>query len=232
MKLVRQTMAYQPIVSHPLNDTPSIVGVEALWQPKHSSPPEAFRIQRQNGTLTLADLSCMDSAWDGRPALDPPSKLHINVFPVTLETKEYWDWLDQLPPNPPITWELVELPWTDATLECLERLRSRGFSIALDDIGQHVATWKALREFTPDIIKLDMRVTKPTRRNEHILKSVVAYAKPRSVSLIGEGIESEQQVQWLQSLGIDRFQGHYYATPLTVSPREAIRFDTELSLKH
>ena len=227
MKLVKQTMAYQPIVAHPLTEGPSIIGFEALWQPRHSSPPEAFRVQRQNGTLTLADLSCINSAWEGRPALAPPLKLHINVFPITLETKELWDWIDQLPANAPITWELVELPWTETTLDGLERLRSRGYSIALDDIGQHVDTWKALKDFTPDVIKLDARVTRPTRRNEHILKSVVSYAKTRSVSLVAEGVESQEQVSWLQSLGINRFQGFYYHHPAAATPGELF-FDAQL----
>ena len=230
MKLVKQTMVYQPIVAHPLNGVPSIVGFEALWQPRHGSPPEAFRVQRQNGTLTLADLSCIDSAWKGRPALNLQKKLHINVFPATLETQDFWQWLNRLPANVPITRDLVELPWTETTLERLECLRSRGFSIALDDIGQHVGTWKALKEFTPDIIKLDARVTRPTRRNEHILKSVVAYIKTRSVSLVGEGIESQQQLSWLQSLGIDNFQGFYYHHPAPVTPGEPFIMDDELSV--
>ncbi len=213
MKLVSQSMVFQPIVFHSSSKAPAIVSYEALWKPEHNTPAEAFRIQRQNGTLTWSDLSCMNSAWMHRPTLVGGAKLHLNVFPETLETAEFWDWIDRLPPNPPVVWELLELPWAANTLDRLKQLRTLGFTIAFDDIGQTSRTWQALRHFTPDIIKLDARVTKPTRRNEHALRSVMLYAKDRGVLLIAEAVETSEQASWLQELGIYHFQGYLYARP-------------------
>ena len=212
MKLVRQPMVFQPIVHHASGHSAIVIGFEALWKPEHTTPVAAFRVQRKNGTLVAADLSCMGSGWQQRPPLDN-QLLFLNVFPETLDAPEFWEWVEILPEQAPVVWELVELPWTPTTVKNLNRLRERGFKIAFDDVGQHADTWTSLRHFDPDIVKLDARLAHRTARTKHTLESLLVFARIRAIQVIVEGIEASDQAQWLQSLGITHFQGYYYGRP-------------------
>lgn len=96
--------------------------------------------------------------------------------------------------------------------------RSRGYSIAFDDILSVEGAKKLLPDIRPDFVKLDMRLVhhcdSPSVRStiQHIVELAHAYGG----MVIAEGVESEAMYQTLRQLGADLFQGYLFSPPMPV----------------
>jgi len=98
----------------------------------------------------------------------------------------------------------------------LDYYRSVGFRIALDDIGSGYSSLNLLHQLSPDFIKLDMELIRDVHNNS--IKSIVAsklieIANEMGIQTIAEGIETEQELNWIKENGADYFQGYYFAKP-------------------
>lgn len=100
----------------------------------------------------------------------------------------------------------------------VEAYQARGFMTAIDDFGAGYAGLGLLADLRPDMLKLDMALvrgidTSPSRRA--IVAGVVQMATALDVGCIAEGIETEEELQTLQALGIRLCQGYLIARPET-----------------
>ena len=116
--------------------------------------------------------------------------------------------------------EVTESAAMDNTEECskrLERLRSMGFKIAMDDFGSGYSSLNALKDIPIDIVKLDMGFlseTDNTDKGYSILTSVVKMAKSLKLITIAEGVEKEDQLSFLKAIDCDIIQGFLFAKPV------------------
>ena len=96
--------------------------------------------------------------------------------------------------------------------------RSRGYSIALDDIESLGMVGKLMPEIKPDFVKIDMtlarRVGEPLARET--IGTIVEFVHASGGTVIAEGVETEAMYTSLKQLDIDLFQGYYFAPPLPV----------------
>ena len=96
--------------------------------------------------------------------------------------------------------------------------RARGYSIALDDIASVDNAKKLVPEIRPDFIKIDMhlvqQVTEPN--NREIIRALVEMAHKTASTVIAEGVETDESVPILKSLGGDLFQGYLFSAPVPV----------------
>jgi EAL domain-containing protein (putative c-di-GMP-specific phosphodiesterase class I) len=101
--------------------------------------------------------------------------------------------------------------------------RSRGYSIALDDIGSIEGARKLVSEVRPNFVKIDMHLARRTGepRAQEIIRQIVDLAHASGGTVIGEGIETEENHQQLKALGVDLFQGYLFSPPVPVE--KAIR---------
>lgn len=93
-----------------------------------------------------------------------------------------------------------------------------GFLTAIDDFGAGHAGLKLLANFQPDLIKLDMeliRGVETSRARQAIVAGVVGIARALDITVIAEGVETEQEVLTLRTAGIGLFQGYVFAKPAT-----------------
>ena len=100
--------------------------------------------------------------------------------------------------------------------DALNQLRSLGASLAIDDVGSGHSGLRSLVELRPDVLKLDISITRglthdPVRRS--MAEAVVAYAWGAGVLVVAEGIESREEAETLQSLGIGLGQGYLFGRP-------------------
>lgn len=98
---------------------------------------------------------------------------------------------------------------------CLE-YRRQGFKTAIDDFGAGYSGLNLLAEFQPDLIKLDMALMRnidqdPVR--QAIVHGMIGICRALKIEMIAEGIESQAELDWLQSQGISLFQGYLFAKP-------------------
>jgi len=94
--------------------------------------------------------------------------------------------------------------------------RDLGLRIAIDDFGSGFAGLSLLAAFHPDILKIDIALTRDIHErypSRVIVKSIAQICRNLDVQLIAEGVEEARQVDVLQDLGIRYMQGHYFAEP-------------------
>ena len=94
--------------------------------------------------------------------------------------------------------------------------RKMGFTTALDDFGAGFAGLSLLARFPTELIKLDMELlrgidTSPVKQS--IVRGIVGIARELNITLLAEGVETEAELVVLRLLGINLFQGYYFARP-------------------
>ena len=101
--------------------------------------------------------------------------------------------------------------------------RDRAYAIAMDDIESVAGAKSLLQEVMPDYLKLDARLaraaTKPEERDD--IAEIVEQARRRRARVIAEGVETEEIYAALRSLGVDLFQGYFFAPPLSLEQLRA-----------
>ena len=96
----------------------------------------------------------------------------------------------------------------------VDRFRSAGFQIWMDDFGSAYSSLNALKEFSFDEIKLDMRFLHPFNlRAKRIATAVVEMAKSIDIHTLVEGVETEEQFRYLRNVGCEKVQGYYFGKP-------------------
>ena len=106
--------------------------------------------------------------------------------------------------------------------EKIGQFRALGFQVWMDDFGSGYSSLNVLQSVTFDLIKFDMSFM--TRLNEGsagkiILTELMKMATALGVDTVCEGVETEEQVHFLQAIGCSKLQGYYYLQPI---PEEAI----------
>ncbi|MBQ9468482.1 MAG: EAL domain-containing protein [Clostridia bacterium] len=107
---------------------------------------------------------------------------------------------------------------SDVVRSTIQELRRRGFTVIMDDFGSGYSSLNVLHEMSFDVIKLDakfLRMNKDSaEKGMHILESVVNMAKTLDVPIIVEGVETEDQKDYLMSIGCRYIQGFYFYRPM------------------
>ena len=104
-------------------------------------------------------------------------------------------------------------------VKALNTFRDEGFSVALDDFGTGVSSLSSLKQLPISILKIDKSFIDDVPQSEKdssILKAILAIGRTLSLDIVLEGVETEEQVQFLRKeSGELIFQGYYFAKPMT-----------------
>jgi diguanylate cyclase (GGDEF)-like protein len=118
---------------------------------------------------------------------------------------------------------IMQNPWEQIKL--IGRLRQAGFYVEMDDFGSGYSSFSMLKDIKIDAIKLDMRFLNtsiPTARGKKILSTIISLAKDLHMTVIAEGVEKREHVEYLKKIGCDYFQGFYFARPINTEEFEAL----------
>jgi diguanylate cyclase (GGDEF)-like protein/PAS domain S-box-containing protein len=99
----------------------------------------------------------------------------------------------------------------------LHALRNMGFVIVIDDFGSGHATFRYLRDFPVDKVKIDQVFVRKLVRNSSdalIIRAIISLARSMGIVFVAEGIETEMQRDFLQSEGCNIGQGFLFSMPL------------------
>ncbi len=96
--------------------------------------------------------------------------------------------------------------------------RSRGYSIALDDIASLANARRLVPEIKPDFLKIDMQIVQQVQQSDkrELVRGLVEVAHQVGCSVIAEGVETSEIHEELKSLGVDLFQGYLFSPPVPV----------------
>ena len=107
-------------------------------------------------------------------------------------------------------------------MEAKRRAPSSSGMFALDDYGSGYSNEGSLLELSPRFIKVDLTIirgidTDPDK--QQIVQNIVAYAHPRSMQIIAEGVETAEELKKVLELGVDGLQGYFLAKPANIPTR-------------
>ena len=101
----------------------------------------------------------------------------------------------------------------------VDRLRSMGFAVWMDDFGSEYSTLNLLENLNFDLIKVDMQFMRNfdgTGKNAIILADIIGMCRRLGITTLVEGVETKEQYQILQSLGTDKLQGYLFSKPCSL----------------
>ena len=107
--------------------------------------------------------------------------------------------------------------------EQVKRFRENGFAVWMDDFGSGYSSLHVLQSIQFDLIKFDMRFTRNLDEGENgkiILTELMKLAGQLKLDTVCEGVETEEQVRFLQKIGCSKLQGYYFSQPLPYEPEK------------
>lgn len=107
----------------------------------------------------------------------------------------------------------------DALVKPLAELRARGGRLAVDDVGAGFASLRHILRLAPDVIKLDISLTRHVDSDPAVralAAALIALASELGLSVVSEGIETRQELDALRSLGVLSGQGFYLGRPVPI----------------
>jgi len=199
----------------------TIVGYEALSRFDEDPPrgPEKwFAEAAEVGQGPALELAAVDSALQQLSSVPQDAFLTLNVSPSTACTPQLAALLVTQPMGR-LVLEITEHVRVDdyvRLLEAVGRLRRSGVRLAVDDAGAGFASLHHTLQLQPDIIKLDITLTRdidgdPVKRA--LASSLVTFSREIGAVLIAEGIETERERQTLVDLGVPWGQGFFLGMP-------------------
>ena len=223
---------YQPLVDA---DKPRIRGFEALirWQSGKVgfvSPAEFIPLAEETGMIVgigiwvlrtaLAKLVEINLAFNS-----PHFVMSVNVSAVQLKTPGFADVVMQTMEEYGISPAQLELEITesvvidsfDDVIGVCGKLREYGVKIALDDFGTGYSSLSYLHNLPIDTIKIDRSLmvdVAHSSRAQHMLTGIAFLSKKLGLNVVAEGIETKEQADLLEQMGIDFAQGYYFQKPL------------------
>lgn len=111
--------------------------------------------------------------------------------------------------------ESVMAEHKDLMMGIVDRFRSAGYQVWMDDFGSAYSSLNVLKEFSFDELKLDMSFLRPFNlRSKRIVTAVVKMAKVIDLHTLAEGVETEEQFAYLRDIGCEKVQGFHFGKPM------------------
>jgi len=228
---------YQPKVN---TSTGQIEGAEALvrWiRPNGEmiSPGKFVPVFEQNGFIADMDFAIYRRAvadikrWM-RDGMAVPM-ISLNVSRHHMKDEAFPDKICALVDNLGVPRNKIELEITESMLtenmntllDAMTKLRNAGFRISVDDFGSGYSSLNLITIMPFDTLKIDggfFLRNKLTDKNKTVITTIVELAKNLNFTTVSEGVETDEQVEFLRDLGCDMIQGYYYYKPMPVTDFE------------
>ncbi len=114
---------------------------------------------------------------------------------------------------------------TEKQFELIDAFRAGGFKVAIDNFGVGNVSLNMLKDIHADFVKFDRVFISGSTTNERsrmVLESSVALCHSLGFKTVAEGIETQEQLDYLTGLGFDRYQGYHLSHPLPISEFEKL----------
>jgi len=225
------TLHYQPQIDL---KSGRIVGVEALMRWRLSdgsfvSPAKFIPLAEESGLILpmgewcLKNACAQAAAW--RAAGYPPLKMAVNISSRQFAQTFFLEKLEEIVAQTTIDPSLLELELTESILMenagdvimTLTDLKTRGFLLAVDDFGTGYSSLSYLKNFPIDRLKIAQEFMREIPYNAgdvSIVEAIIAMARSLGLTVIAEGVENIEQLDFLQRLGCEEIQGYIYSKPL------------------
>ncbi len=234
LKRGEMLLHYQPKVSL---ISGRIIGVEALlrWQsPTYGSvsPAKFIPIAEESGLIVpigewvLSTACAQNRTWQKNGL--PPLKMAVNLSARQFKQPNLVQMIAKILNETDLNANYLELELTESliidnvqqTITTLQQLHDMGIVLSLDDFGTGYSSLSYLKRFPIDILKIDQSFVRDLVFNSDdaaITEAIISLAHSLRLSVIAEGVETQEQLDYLQANGCNEIQGYYFSRPLAVA---------------
>ncbi|CAN7704581.1 EAL domain-containing protein [Variovorax paradoxus] len=224
-------LAYQPQLDM---ESGRVTGVEALirWQhPERGlvSPAQFIPLAEETGLIVpigewvLRTACFQNKAW--QDAGLPPFIVSVNVSARQFPERTLIAQVSLALRDSGLEPRLLELELTeslvmedlDKALQSMKALRAMGVQLSIDDFGTGYSSLSALKRFPIARLKIDQSFVRDIPGDEEdkaIAKTIIALGHELNLKVIAEGVETEQQLEFLRAHGCDEMQGYLFSRPV------------------
>jgi EAL domain-containing protein (putative c-di-GMP-specific phosphodiesterase class I) len=226
---------YQPVMNL---QTGEVWGAEALLRWNHPErgllePSQFVEVAEESGLIVPIGRQVLEQVCELAKELHqrdpriPLLVLCVNVSARQLEHSEYVQGVERVLRRTGLEGSCLCLEITETVFikaatnqsQIFERLKGLGVRLSIDDFGVGYSSLSYLKRLPADILKVDKSFIKGLGGNVEdtaIVQMVVELAHTLGMETVGEGVESEEQVEQLREMGCDFGQGYYLAKPLSL----------------
>ncbi|MGR6837571.1 EAL domain-containing protein [Aliivibrio wodanis] len=213
-------------------ETKSVSSLEVLIRHRSYNgditPPYFIESFSQLGLMPELDFWVIEKAIASAStyAHDPEFKVSINVSPETVLVPNFLSTVARLVTSSALSFSQLELEITEELLikdelktkTTLNKLRGLGVTIALDDFGSGYSSIAYLSRFDFDKVKLDrsLLLNIETDRGRKLFSLAVDLGRITGASIVVEGVETQDEIDFVKSLGINCIQGFFFYKPMPI----------------
>ena len=220
-----------------------VVGAEALLRWQHpqlgpQSPAQFIQVLEESGLIVevggwvLAEACHFCAQLLADSLVDSERfSLCVNISPRQFRQHDFVERVasslrDSQLPNAMLKLEITEgivIQNIDDTVGKMLRLKKHGVSFAMDDFGTGYSSLTYLKRLPVDMLKIDQSFVRDATHDPNdaeIIRAIVAMARSLGLALIAEGVEQQDQLDFLQSQDCHLYQGYLFSKPL---PQDAFR---------
>ncbi len=215
--------------------TGRLIGAEALvrwFEPVQGCimPSEFIAIAEETGLIiSIGEWVLRETCRLGRQWLDqglPAIKLAVNISPHQFRRCDINDLVTSILEETGFPVECLELELTESALmdnqehalSILNRLHQQGVHLAIDDFGTGYSSLACLKYFPLDVLKIDKKFINDIPDSESdraIAAAIISMAHHLGFKVLAEGVETAEQLAFLQVHGCDKYQGYLYSKALS-----------------
>ena len=219
-----------------------IIALEALvrWNNKELgkvNPKDFIYIAEKTGLIlpigewVMRNACIQNKAWQDAGILDVPIavNLSINQFQNTKIVEDIISILKETNLNPnDLELEITEniiMKEPQYIIKSLKQLKQLGIKVAIDDFGTEYSSLSYIKQLPVDKIKIDMAFIQGiniNHKDEAIINVIIVLAKNLGLTVIAEGVETKEQLEFLKNQGCYEIQGYYYYKPMPASRVEEV----------
>ena len=224
-------LVYQPKIDLTTGD---ISGVEALLRWNHPDrgliqPLKFVPIAEESGLIVpIGQWVLLEACRQARAWMDaglPPVRIAVNVSALQFAAKDFLSSVRAVLISTGIDPHDLELELTetvlmqdaDSAVQTLRALKAIGVQLAVDDFGVGYSSFSYLRKFPLDALKVDRSFINDISSNPDnatILSALIGIGKSLKHRVVAEGVETEEQLHFLQKEGCSEGQGYFFCRPV------------------
>jgi EAL domain-containing protein (putative c-di-GMP-specific phosphodiesterase class I) len=213
---------YQPI--YRLADH-QLVGFEALTR-FHGAPARSpdvwFGEAAEAGLGPELEFAAIRMACEDLPFLPKGATLALNLSPAAILSADFAALFERLPLDR-VVLEVTEHAAVSnyaALTEAMASFRDRGLRLAVDDAGAGHSSLRHVLDLRPDIIKLDMSLTRDVDRDgarQALATALTVFGRSIGAHIVAEGVETQAELETLHAIGVTKVQGFLLSKPLVLA---------------
>ncbi|MDD2463926.1 MAG: EAL domain-containing protein [Desulfobulbus sp.] len=154
----------------------------------------------------------------------------VNISPRQFHNADFVDMIEDLLMRYTVESKYLEFEITETTamkdvehtLKIMHRLREMGFLFSIDDFGTGYSSLGYLNKMPVNTLKIDKQFVDDLQANGGIVATIIAISQQMHLNVVAEGVETEEQLLQLGSMGCNEAQGYYFSRP--VSEKETLRY--------